>query len=85
MADTSIEYYQIIQTAPGTIEIYLEGSRMNFEESSIRVLQAYQELLASYGIENVEFKFFDFIPPKNALDKMKRIISYHNHKKRVKA
>ena len=85
MADESIENYQIIQSAARELEIYLEGSKMNFMESKDRVAKAYQDLFDTYHLPKITLNFYKSVPPKQALDKMKRIVSLERYRKRVKA
>ncbi|MEL6255556.1 MAG: F390 synthetase-related protein [Bacteroidota bacterium] len=84
MADGGIENYQIVQSSPTELEIYLEGSKMDFFESKERVSKAYKELFTSYQLPEIELKFFASVPPKHALDKMKRIVSLKSQRKRAK-
>lgn len=84
MADDSVENYQIIHSDDKEVEIYLQGSKMDFEESKRRLRQAFTELFTSYELTEVELIFFDTIPPKHALDKMKRIVSLKPKRERAK-
>jgi len=74
MADDRIENYQLIQDDENSVQVYVDCLDENYYEVIERLQIGLLKLFASYQVQNIAMHFLAGIPPKNAADKMRRIV-----------
>ena len=74
IADERIENYQLVQVGESRIEVYLDCEDNAYSEAQFTVEEALRELFTIYGIEGLSIVFSNSLPPRNPIEKMRRII-----------